>query len=181
MSTILFETIQFARHAHRDQRRKYTGGLYAEHLAEVAAIAATAATSYQEMVLFSQVAWLHDVIEDQPVTAHELESRFGSEVAKAVVLLSDVEQGNRAVRKQLARERLAAAPGWVQTVKVADIISNTGSILIHDPKFARVYLSEAALLLDVLNFADTNLLREAKQQVQSGISALQAQNHNNTA
>lgn len=175
MPNILFETIQFARHAHRDQRRKYTGGLYAEHLAEVAAIASTAATSYQEMVLISQVAWLHDVIEDQPVTAEELQERFGSEVAQAVVLLSDVEQGPRAVRKQLARERLAAAPALVQTVKVADIISNTGSILIHDKKFASVYLAEAALLLEVLELADLDLLRTAKQQVQQALTTLATQ------
>jgi guanosine-3',5'-bis(diphosphate) 3'-pyrophosphohydrolase len=72
--------------------------------------------------------------------------------------------GNRAERKAASRARLAAAPGWVQTIKCADLISNTSSIVKHDPKFAVTYLEEKRLLLDVLTKADPRLVAIARQQ-----------------
>lgn len=62
-----------------------------------------------------------------------------------------------ATRKRLSRERLAAAPGWVQTIKCADLISNTSSIVQYDPAFAKVYLEEKRLLLEVMGKADPRL------------------------
>ena len=73
------------------------------------------------------------------------------------MLLSDIEEGNRATRKRLSRERLGSAPGWVQTIKCADLISNTASIVQFDPPFARVYLEEKHLLLKVMTQADPRL------------------------
>jgi hypothetical protein len=78
--------------------------------------------------------------------------------------LSDLETGNRAERKAAGRVRLAAAPGWVQTIKCADLISNTSSIVMHDPQFAGVYLEEKRLLLDVMDGADPGLRALARAQ-----------------
>jgi hypothetical protein len=50
----------------------------------------------------------------------------------------------------------------VQTIKCADIISNTSSIVMHDPAFARVYLEEKRLLLERLTEADPRLLALAR-------------------
>ena len=108
-------------------------------------------------------AWLHDCIEDQGVESSTLERLFGSQVASGVLLLSDLEEGNRSTRKQLSRERIAKAPGWVQTIKCADLISNTSSIVSHDPCFARVYLEEKRLLLNVMDRADPRLLSIARE------------------
>jgi len=58
---------------------------------------------------------------------------------------------------------LPARRGGVQTIKVADLISNTGSIVEHDPKFAVTYLEEKRLLLDVLTNADPRLLSIARE------------------
>ncbi|WP_370527389.1 hypothetical protein [Cedecea sp. P7760] len=112
-------------------------------------------------------AWLHDVVEDQGITAEELRREFGVTVARGVMALSDLEEGNRAERKRLSRERLAKAQSWVQTIKVADLISNTSSIVEHDPKFAVTYLEEKRLLLDVLTEADPLLLAIAREQVEN--------------
>jgi len=38
-------------------------------------------------------------------------TRFGEQVAEGVMLLSDLERGNRAERKAKSRARLAQAPG----------------------------------------------------------------------
>lgn len=157
-----FAAMMFALDKHQSQVRKYTGEPYATHLAEVAGIVATVAGGSTTAIA---VAWLHDVREDQGVGHAELVEHFGFEVARGVTLLSDFEQGNRATRKALSRERLALAPGWVQTIKCADLISNTASIARHDPKFAEVYLEEKRLLLDALTQADSRLLQRARDQV----------------
>jgi guanosine-3',5'-bis(diphosphate) 3'-pyrophosphohydrolase len=151
--SLAFEAMQFARAVHRDQRRKYTGNPYADHLAEVAGIVAT--VSNLEFMIAT--AWLHDCVEDCGIELGEIENRFGLQVAIGVSGLSDVETGNRPERKQKSRDRLATCSGWIQTIKCADLISNTSSIVQHDPKFAVVYLEEKRLLLDVLTRADPRL------------------------
>ena len=100
-------------------------------------------------------------MEDQGLLPEEL-AQFGLEVVAGVMYLTDTETGNRAERKAAGRVRLAAAPGWVQTIKVADMISNTSSIVEHDPTFAKVYLEEKRLLLDVLTKADPRLVAMAR-------------------
>ena len=165
--SIAFKAMQFAREAHKAQRRKYTEVPYWTHLSEVAGITGCIPSNYTpapSMEVMVAVAWLHDTIEDVGVTATELERHFGIQVAAAVVLLSDLETGNRAERKAASRARLATAPGWVQTIKCADLISNTSSIVQHDPKFAVTYLEEKRLLLDVLTKADPRLVAIAREQ-----------------
>lgn len=159
--SIAFKAMQFSREAHKDQVRKYTGNPYADHLAEVAGIVATVALDTDHAVA---VAWLHDCVEDQGIAPQTLVDEFGMIVTKGVLLLSDLETGNRAERKAASRARLAAAPAWVQTIKCADLISNTSSIVKHDPKFAVTYLEEKRLLLDVLTKADRRLWEIAKAQ-----------------
>ena len=153
-----------AAHAAVGQTRKYTGEPYVVHPIEVASIVKNAGGT-EAMVA---AALLHDVLEDTGVTFDLLVDQFGSEVAELVLWLTDVsrpEDGNRSTRKALDRQHSAAAPADAQTVKVADLISNTRSIVAHDPSFAKTYLEEKRLLLDVLTKADPLLLTVARQQV----------------
>lgn len=158
--SVAYRAMLFAREVHKNQRRKYTGNPYADHLAEVAGIVATVDSC--DYVIAT--AWLHDCREDQGATGEEIENRFGMRVAVGVALLSDFETGNRAERKAAGRERLASAPGWIQTIKVADLISNTPSIVMHDPKFAKTYLEEKRLLLEMMTKADKRLVSIARAQ-----------------
>ena len=164
--TIAYEAMLFARRVHAAQVRKYTGNPYADHLAEVAGIAMS--VGWHDALIhpdqFMAVCWLHDAFEDQGVTPGEIAKHFGQQVSAGVAWLSDVEKGNRAERKAASRARLANAPGWVQTIKCADLISNTSSIVKHDPNFAEVYLAEKRLLLDVLTKADPRLREIAYAQ-----------------
>jgi len=166
--SIAFRAMQFAREAHKDHRRKYTGCPYICHLAEVAGIVAALGWANESIhpSTMIAVAWLHDVMEDQGVELTTLVMEFGAQIAGGVLALSDLEDGNRAERKRLSRERLAKASDWVQTIKCADLISNTSSIVQHDPKFAVTYLEEKRLLLDVLTKADPRLLEIARSQAQ---------------
>ena len=161
-----FRAMTFARHVHAEQKRKYTGNPYTDHLAEVCGIAMAAGWHIAEIHPDKLMAtcWLHDSIEDQGVNPEEIRRQFGDDVALGVLALSDLEEGNRAERKAASRARLAKAPSWVQTIKVADLISNTSSIVQHDPKFAVTYLEEKRLLLDVLTKADPRLVAIARRQ-----------------
>lgn len=151
---LLFAT---AAHAAVGQVRKYTGEPYIVHPIEVAELVMTVPTHTPEMVA---AAYLHDVIEDTQVTIDVIVNEFGPEVANLVLWLTKVgeaEHGNRAARKELDREYLAQAPPEAQTVKLADLIANTKSIVEHDPAFAEVYMREKLALLQVLRKGDHDL------------------------
>lgn len=148
-----------AAHAAIDQRRKYTDAPYIEHPAAVAQLVAEAGGD-EAMVA---AAWLHDVVEDTGIGLEWIVVEFGEDVARLVDALSDLQtpaDGNRATRKRRAAERLALADPRAQTIKYADLIHNTQSIVAHDPGFAKVYLREKRHLLEVMQAGDP-LLREA--------------------
>ena len=154
-----------AAHAAVGQKRKYTGEPYIVHPAEVASIVASVPGSTPDMVA---AAWLHDVIEDTGCTFTDVHMAFGIDIATLVGWLTDVsnpEDGNRAKRKAMDREHTAAAPAEAQTIKLADLISNSRSIMQHDPEFAKTYLEEKRLLLEVLTRGDAGLHAEASKFV----------------
>jgi (p)ppGpp synthase/HD superfamily hydrolase len=156
--SLAFEAMLFARSIHEFQRRKYTGNPYTDHLAEVAGVVATVAIESTEMqAAMIATAWLHDCVADQDIRPAAIGQRFGPVVQSGVLALSDLEIGNRAERKAASRDRLAKAPGWVQTIKLADLISNTSSIVKHDPDFSVTYLAEKRALLEVMKNGDPRL------------------------
>jgi (p)ppGpp synthase/HD superfamily hydrolase len=153
-----------AAHAAVGQVRKYTFEPYIVHPAEVAKIVKDAGGT-EVMVA---AAWLHDTVEDTGVTIETIRAEFGVEVAELVGWLTDVsrpEHGNRAHRKALDRAHSAAAPAEAQTVKLADLIANTRSIMAHDAAFAKTYLEEKRLLLAVMTKGDAGLMAEARRHI----------------
>lgn len=165
--TLVEHARMFAHGAHFavGQLRKYTNKPYIVHPAEVASIVAQVPDATEEMIA---AAWLHDVVEDTGVTLDQVHLLFGADVAKLVFWLTDAskpEDGNRAARKAIDRAHIAAAPAAAQTVKLADLISNTKSIMAHDEKFAKVYLEEKKLLLEVMTKAHPALMAEARKHI----------------
>lgn len=151
-----------AAHAAVAQLRKYTNEPYIVHPAEVFSIVSSVDGATPEMMA---AAWLHDVVEDTGVTIEVIRQIFGEEVAELVGWLTDVsrpEQGNRSVRKAIDRAHTAMAPAQAQTIKLADLISNCTSIVEHDANFAKTYLEEKRLLLEVLTKGDRVLYERAK-------------------
>jgi (p)ppGpp synthase/HD superfamily hydrolase len=157
------QVFAIAAHSAVRQKRKYTGEPYFVHPAEVARIVAEVPGSTPEMVA---AAWLHDVVEDTGCTYTDIHMNFGIDVATLVGWLTDVskpEDGNRATRKAMDRAHSAAAPAEAQTVKLADLISNSRSIVQHDPAFAKTYLEEKRMLLEVMTKGDATLMAEARK------------------
>ena len=119
-------------------------------------------------------AWLHDVLEDTVATTVEVEDVVGPEVLQYVLALTDCNTtiGNRAFRKSHDRARLSAAPEPAKTIKLADLIDNTSSIVDHDKNFARVYLKEKELLLPCLKGGDASLWNRAFETLQKAQEAM---------
>ena len=160
MTNLVDRALKFATIAHADQKRKYTGKPYIVHPIEVMQIVRT--VEHDEAMLAA--ALLHDVVEDTDIDLDTIRDVFGDDVASLVDDLTDVsrpEDGNRKVRKALDREHSAQASARAQTIKLADLISNSSDILENDPKFAKVYLAEKELLLEVLTEGDASLRERA--------------------
>ena len=81
--------------------------------------------------------------------------------------VSKPEDGNRKTRKAMDKDHLAKQSAEVQTVKLADIISNSQDIKANDPKFAEVYIGEMKVLLEVMDKGDKTLYAKAKEIVYS--------------
>jgi len=162
MTDLITRAAEFARRAHEaiGQRRKYSGRPYLVHPQAVAEMVAAVTDDAPTIA----AAWLHDVVEDTPVTIEEIAAEFGNEVAGLVADLTNVSQssdGNRAQRKALDREHTAAADPRAKTVKLADLLHNVEDIVRHDPDFARVYVREKELTLQVLTEGDAELYEQA--------------------
>lgn len=169
----------YATNWHSTQTRKYTHEPYIEHPREVVEILRGVPGCTPEMFA---AGWLHDTIEDAPDDmAREyrktvIHATCGHVVLTMVLGLTDVSKpsdGNRAVRKRIDRLHAATTDPATKTVKLADIISNSQSILTHDPEFARVYLPEKRLLLDeALLQGDPLLWEHADRILREGLAHL---------
>jgi (p)ppGpp synthase/HD superfamily hydrolase len=144
-----------AAHAAVGQLRKYTNEPYSVHPEDVAVLVAS--VPHTEAMIAT--AFLHDVLEDTNVTEDLLRLEFGDEVTDLVVWLTKVEDenDNRATRKAKELIRLSQAPAEAQTIKLADLISNTPSIVTYDPDFAVIFLKEKKALAEVLVKGDQTL------------------------
>jgi (p)ppGpp synthase/HD superfamily hydrolase len=173
--SMIDEAIVFAAQAHGaiEHRRKGSDLPYIAHPIEVMAIVSTVPDHTEAMLA---AAVLHDVVEDTDIGLEEIKDRFGIEVMTLVAWLTDVstkEDGNREARRAVDREHSGQAPAEAQTVKLADLISNTKNIVEHDPGFARIYLREKRLLLDVLDKGDRRLWWQAMGHCMAGFEKLE--------
>lgn len=160
---------EFAREAHKNQFRKYTGDPYIVHPIDVLRrmVEGIHAVSYnpviearlmEKMRPTMMACLLHDTVEDCDVSLSTIEKEFGFDVAEAVFWVTDTltsAQGNRGTRKRLEAARIAAAPLEFRCLKLCDLGSNTESIVACDPDFAVVYIKEKAHLLSIIGDRDT--------------------------
>ena len=166
--TLVEKALQFASEAHGSigQKRKYTGEDYIVHPIEVMEIVKSVPHT-QEMLA---AALLHDTVEDTPATFEDIEREFGHEVCILVQYLTDVSKpsdGNRRKRKEIERDHTKYISPSAKTIKLADLISNSKTITEFDKHFAKVYMREKALLLEVLTDGDAMLYEMAKKIVEN--------------
>ena len=157
---IVLRAMEFMIDAHRNhalkpdpelggQRRKYSKAHYEVHPIQVAKMVAR--SIHNDPVTIA-VAICHDVVEDTHKTLSDVGAafaEFGGEIAQSIVAgvyevsdISELSDGNRAVRKTKDKEHSWNATPERQTVKLADMKSNMPSIVANDPGFARKWVAE---------------------------------------
>lgn len=157
-------TLNTAKQAHGTQQRKYTNEPYWHH---VASVAATVSRVEGRTIQMIQAALLHDVLEDTEMDLVDVHNLFGPDVASLVWALTDDDKklGNRAARKAATCNRLAMASAEVQTIKLADLLDNTSTIVERDPDFAKVYMREKRILVTALTKGNVKLRALANLQL----------------
>lgn len=146
----------FVKKMHKDKIRKYTGEPYYNHLISVAQL------SISKCHLGYEIGLCHDLLEDTDCTDKVLLNTLitygytasaAYHITKCVVELTDVfttekyPSLNRSYRKQKEADRLHCISDTAQTVKYADLIDNTASIVEHDKSFAKTYIAEKEVIL----------------------------------
>ena len=125
----LGEVYAFAAERHAGQTRP-AGQPYVEHLLQVVDVLVNGPRE-TELDLLS-AALLHDVVEDTPTTADEVEQRFGPDVRELVDWVTQPPVGeDRATARQAYLNHLADAPPRVLTLKLSDRLSNVQKLDTH--------------------------------------------------
>lgn len=146
--------------AHGRQFRKGSNLPYLTHLIEVHHII-SGVPGITEAQRVASI--LHDYDEDDEFTharPGDIERWFGSETARHVMWLTKTsrpEDGTRSQRAELDRIHSASVPGATQTIKYGDIYSNARNISQCLPDFARVWLPEKVLQMNVMHNGDVAL------------------------
>lgn len=164
----------FVERQHEEQKRKYTGDPYTVHLTAVAEKAAKHVKGTKE------IGMCHDLFEDTTCTREDLagqlihsgyDKKEAERIVNGVQELTDVYTHeafpdlNRKQRKQKEAERLGTISPLAQSVKYADLLDNTKSIVEHDLKFARVYVAEKREILKHMNKGNKELYAEVKRSL----------------
>lgn len=165
---ILEKAEDFSQMYHGNQKRKYTDELYYVHPAAVAKIVRTVKHT-DEMLA---AAYLHDLVEDTIATHGLILQEFGPIVFSFVYFLTDISRpakpgktgdGNRKQRKIMDRAHNVDGPPESQTIKIADMIDNSRSIIKHDEHFATIFMKEMEVTVDSLYRADHLLISWAQR------------------
>ncbi|MGN0693295.1 MAG: HD domain-containing protein [Lentihominibacter sp.] len=125
----LHEAIRFAEEMHRGQKRKGTDIDYIIHPMEVLAILMGEGCTIETAI----AGVLHDVLEDTPAKAEEIEARFGSDVLRLVEAHSERKSAGGVkrpwrIRKDEDLARLRQSDFRVKQIVMADSISNLRSM-----------------------------------------------------
>lgn len=161
----------FAMEAHAGVLRKGSGEPYFNHVERVAL--ALAAHGFPDEVVAA--GYLHDVVEDCPVSNADLVREFGPEVAALVAEVTKPKlpktPGNRAWRKAIEAEHVAKTGYNGASLKLADIADNAVGCLAV-PSFAKVYLPELVDKVAAVSHGHPDLVAKAKANISDGLASL---------
>ncbi len=129
---IVMRAAQFAADRHKNQRRRGAAREpYVNHLLEVAALLA-AATGGQDPDLVI-AGLLHDLIEDQGVSADDIARQFGVGVAALVLEVTTDKSLSDAERRRLQIEHAGHKSPRARMLRIADLTSNLRALRQSPP------------------------------------------------
>ena len=156
------EAIKFASAKHTEKGQKVPGTNlpYDVHISNVAMeiLMAGFNTPDFDTAFAVQVALLHDTIEDTATRFHELESKFGIEVANAVSALSKNDKLPKDQQMPDCLNRIKALQPEVWSVKLADRITNLQPPPPDWDLLKKIkYRNESVMIFETLGSANTYL------------------------
>lgn len=167
-SDFLQRAYDYANNAHEEvgQKRKYSDQPYIVHPYAVALVIQSLGLSEEAVA----ASLLHDVVEDTNHTLQDIYDNFGERVGDLVEMLTDVstlEDGNRAVRKEIDRQHTAKADYEGKTIKLADGLDNAPSIIQYSGGFAYKWMKEFEQRLEVLQDGHAGLYQQSIELLQT--------------
>ena len=163
------QILEFVKHWHGDQQRKYEPLPYWHHLVAVAKLVA----AHEKTEGAIEIALCHDLLEDTDCAPANLKDHLTttgysqalvSFIMEGVMGMTDVftketyPDLNRRERKKREAERLGKTTAIVHSIKYADLTDNARSIVEGDPGFAHVYLQEMVNILNHMRSGNIHLL-----------------------
>jgi len=154
--------LYFTLGAHSDQVRKYSDIPYVVHPIEVVGHLLKYRAHFDEAIFPCMIcaALLHDVVEDTPIVIEQIGALFGPTVEEMVDGLTDKtvpEDGNRATRKRMDRDRMEKQNEYVQSIKCADIFCNLSDMEGAPEGFRNKFLKEKHLIVQVMDKANETM------------------------
>jgi GTP diphosphokinase / guanosine-3',5'-bis(diphosphate) 3'-diphosphatase len=161
--SMILMAAEFAANKHRDQRRKDAAASpYINHPITLANILSNEGGVSDPIVIVA--ALLHDTVEDTETTPAELEQRFGEQVARVVMEVTDDKSLPKADRKQLQIDHARHLSERAKLVKLADKIANIRDVATSPPaewslERRRDYFDWAKRVVDGLGDVAPKLLK----------------------
>ena len=158
-----------AKHAEQNQTVPGTNLPYVVHLSNVAMeiLIASFNTDDFDLGFAVQVALLHDTIEDTCTTFDELETEFGTDIAKAVLALTKNNSLPKEQQMNDSLKRIKSIPTEIWAVKLADRITNLQPPPPHwDNDRKNRYREEAKLIHSELKGGNEFLARRLEKKIE---------------
>ncbi len=150
----------FAASAHTGQHRKMSGAPYIVHPTAVMRILQSVGVKDKNVLV---AAFVHDTIEDTPVTYNDLKREFNKEVADFAKEVTSNKRGIEMLGKPqyLAKKMVGMSDGAL-AIKLADRLHNTTDLNQMPHKKAVSYAEQTKFIFDTLR-ANRRLCKPCKK------------------
>jgi (p)ppGpp synthase/HD superfamily hydrolase len=164
----LEKAYSFAEMSHRGQFRN--GPQKTPYIEHPYRVGCASLMKFPDDIEMAIAGYLHDVVEDTPVTIEDIKNNFGEGVAKLVAEMTNVTQDSglpRAEKARIERKRISGISGRGKTLKCLDSLDNLSDIMNLDINFAKIYVLEKELLLkESLVGADEGVYKILENRIQ---------------
>lgn len=86
-------------------------------------------------------AWLHDIVEDTPLTQAQISQRFNARVSLLVNAVTNPDSGSREEKASAVYPKIKSTPHAL-TLKLADRIANLEHSILNNIKYFNMYKKE---------------------------------------
>jgi guanosine-3',5'-bis(diphosphate) 3'-pyrophosphohydrolase len=115
----------------------YDGFPYHKHLIDVESLVLRFSNDFDLHI----AAWLHDILEDCPVSYNDIKSKFGERVAEIVYAVTDELGRNRKERKEKTYPKIKSNNDAV-LIKICDRIANIENCILTNNSMLKAYKKE---------------------------------------